>query len=248
VWKALLASGEPSVLGYLVYHYRQKQGTPSYRQDISSLCSYKRTALNAYKVWNPTQGRYAVGYHSVKDLFDLAASDCGEYVVRPPSTTPPPPPPPPPPSGTQTRQVPIASIPTSGSCTTSCVTALNSDDGRYMRWLACTNGTLTSTEYANPTTFVFSVPEAARVTAASLAIDARGAGTNAAHEITCLNAAGQVLATPVASFKFSTTAKVNTFNVPVACFAETNVRIRLRRTGSNCIEADFARLSITYQP
>ena len=45
----------------------------------------------------------------------------------------------------------------------------------------------------------------------------------------------------------STTARVYSWNVPLACFAAPDVRIRLRRTGSNCIEADFARLTIQYR-
>jgi LmbE family N-acetylglucosaminyl deacetylase len=40
-----------------------------------SLKNKQILALNEYKVFNPTQGRYALGYHSVPNLIDKAASN-----------------------------------------------------------------------------------------------------------------------------------------------------------------------------
>lgn len=83
VWRALLASGHTDVRGYQVYRY--SSGTAGRARDvrIEAWCDTKRAALDAYKVWAPNEGRYAIGYHSVSDLFESAQSVCTEYIVRP---------------------------------------------------------------------------------------------------------------------------------------------------------------------
>src|SRR5262245_20336553 len=40
----------------------------------------KQAALNEYKLFSPESGRFAVGYHSVGQLMDAAATDSNEYL------------------------------------------------------------------------------------------------------------------------------------------------------------------------
>jgi LmbE family N-acetylglucosaminyl deacetylase len=83
VWSALIGSGFSDVRGYLVYHYRTGAGSPTSTEDISAFCDAKRSALSAYQVWAPEAGYYAIGRHSVSELFDAASADCHEFVVYP---------------------------------------------------------------------------------------------------------------------------------------------------------------------
>jgi hypothetical protein len=82
VWTALNKSGVRDVTGHLIYQYRTHIGTYDQRVGFSGFCWARRNALAAYKVWNPSQGRYGVGYHSVRSLFDSSAVDCSEYILR----------------------------------------------------------------------------------------------------------------------------------------------------------------------
>jgi LmbE family N-acetylglucosaminyl deacetylase len=82
VWTALNQSGVRDVTGHLIYQYRTHLGTYDERVDFTGVCGARRNALAAYKVWNPSQGRYAIGYHSVRTLFDSSAADCAEYLLH----------------------------------------------------------------------------------------------------------------------------------------------------------------------
>jgi hypothetical protein len=86
VWTALNQSKVADITGHLIYQYRTHLGTYDERVDFTALCGARRDALAAYKVWNPSEGRYAVGYHSVRTLFDSSAADCSEYFVHKPHT------------------------------------------------------------------------------------------------------------------------------------------------------------------
>jgi LmbE family N-acetylglucosaminyl deacetylase len=84
VWTALNQSGVRDITGHLIYQYRTHLGTYDERVDFTGLCQARQNALAAYKVWNPSQGRYAIGYHSVRTLFDSSAADCAEYLLHRP--------------------------------------------------------------------------------------------------------------------------------------------------------------------
>ena len=84
VWNALIASGFADVRGYFVYHHTSNAGTPDVTKVLTAAeCAAKRSALNEYKLWSPSAGRYAVGYHSVSALIDSTYSSCREYVEHP---------------------------------------------------------------------------------------------------------------------------------------------------------------------
>lgn len=82
-WDALVGSGAPDVRGYLVYHYFYGNGVDYSTRDITPWCGFKQAALGSYQVWDPSAGRYAVGYHSVATIIDIASAGCEEYVVMP---------------------------------------------------------------------------------------------------------------------------------------------------------------------
>lgn len=83
VWRALVASGVHDVRGYCVYGLTTGKCSPAHVNGISPWCDDKRKALDAYRDWTPEHGRFAIGYHSVPELFDEAASQCEELVVEP---------------------------------------------------------------------------------------------------------------------------------------------------------------------
>lgn len=84
VWNALIASGIADVRGYLVYHHTSGSGTPDGTVTLTAAqCSAKRAALNEYKLWSPGTGRYAVGYHSVRQLIDSTYASCREHIEYP---------------------------------------------------------------------------------------------------------------------------------------------------------------------
>ena len=85
VWDALTASGAKDVQGYCIYNYVAHKSTPDETHDISPWCADKRAALEAYKLWDPDAGRFAVGEHSVPDVLANAASECNEFIVYPPN-------------------------------------------------------------------------------------------------------------------------------------------------------------------
>jgi hypothetical protein len=58
---------------YRVYVYWKDRADREWQ-----LC--KQTALNEYKLFSPEAGRFAVGYHSVRQLIDAAAADSKEYL------------------------------------------------------------------------------------------------------------------------------------------------------------------------
>jgi len=78
VWKALLASGHADVTGYSYdsEHYSSVTSFPS-------RCEKKSSSLEAYEIWDPKSGRYAIGRHSVGEFFADARKDCREYIVKP---------------------------------------------------------------------------------------------------------------------------------------------------------------------
>jgi hypothetical protein len=137
--------------------------------------------------------------------------------------------------------VAIAQIPTAGTCTVDCVSRLNRDDGDYVQWLACTNGGNTSTEYANPTDLVFSLPAGAPITGGVFVMDAYGSGDDARVGVTCFDSRGASweIAPPAL---FSTTAAVKRYAVPSICLGAATATIRLTRSGGNCLAVDYARL------
>lgn len=90
VWDAIFAATSiPDRLGYLVYHYHTNAGHPTYTATYgAALCAAKRNALDAYKVWLPSAGRYAIGFHSTPYLMDTnnvpdPPTSCEEFVVVP---------------------------------------------------------------------------------------------------------------------------------------------------------------------
>lgn len=68
---------------YRVYVYGKDRGVreSQYQQDLKpEWQASKRAALDEYKLFCPEAGRFAVGYHSVPQLFDAAATDSKEYL------------------------------------------------------------------------------------------------------------------------------------------------------------------------
>jgi hypothetical protein len=68
---------------YRVYIYWKDPADrrSQYQRDLKSEWQVaKRAALDEYKLFCPEAGRYAVGYHSVPQLLDAAASDSKEYL------------------------------------------------------------------------------------------------------------------------------------------------------------------------
>ena len=83
VWSALTSCGYWDIRGYFVYRFAGGLGAPDRTDDISAWCADKGDAVDAYALWAPDLGRYAMGYHSVPALFDDARSSCVEYVEDP---------------------------------------------------------------------------------------------------------------------------------------------------------------------
>lgn len=84
IWNALVASGYPDIRAYLIYHYTLGYGTGFSTVPLSpALCAAKSDAIDAYRVWDPANGRYAIGNHSVASLLNAAESACEEYIVFP---------------------------------------------------------------------------------------------------------------------------------------------------------------------
>lgn len=83
MWDALISSGFKDIRGYLIYHYTSNAGTGFVTASVTSYLPGKKKALDAYKKWDPASGRYGIGYHSVPDLIDKAATTSYEYVVKP---------------------------------------------------------------------------------------------------------------------------------------------------------------------
>lgn len=93
VWDALVQTGISTVRGYLIYNYTTHVNHYSYVETHTTLCADKRYALDAYKVWQPNIGRYAVGFHSTPYLMNQnnvpdPPTSCVEYVVVPPLVPP----------------------------------------------------------------------------------------------------------------------------------------------------------------
>lgn len=90
VWDALVAAAHPNTLGYLIYNYRTLLNRHDYTVNYTALCAAKQNALDAYRVWQPSDGRYAVGFHSTPYLMDHhnltltpPPASCPEFVVIP---------------------------------------------------------------------------------------------------------------------------------------------------------------------
>ncbi len=143
------------------------------------------------------------------------------------------------------RREPIASIPSRGTCTSACVSALNNDDGDYLQWIACTNGNNTMTEYDTPTDLHFTVPDYASVTSATFDLDLYASGNDARMLISCLGAGNAVQSIYDARVTpFPQAHGLYSFNVPLACFASPTVTIRIERYGSDCLAADTIALNV----
>lgn len=151
--------------------------------------------------------------------------------------------------------VPINAIPTAGSCTANnCIPGMTHSNNNYLQWIACANGTNTPTEYTSPTDFYFQVPEYAQILGATLTLDTYGSGSNAVETVTCVNSAGTTLATIQASKTYAVAnsraladpafSQVYQWPVPSACFTSSTLRVRVTRTGSNCLGVDYLGLSI----
>lgn len=75
-------NGELDVRFYRVYIYRQPLERRLLERVVREAIpdpEAKRSALAAYNVFDPEQGRYAIGSRSVPGLIKAAASDCYEY-------------------------------------------------------------------------------------------------------------------------------------------------------------------------
>jgi LmbE family N-acetylglucosaminyl deacetylase len=83
VWRALVDSRYPDILGYCIYEAVSGKCRYDAAIDVSRFCQDKRYALAAYETWNPTLGRYAIAFHSTHDLLQNVGATCVEYVVRP---------------------------------------------------------------------------------------------------------------------------------------------------------------------
>lgn len=90
VWNALDAAAHGTsadrihdVRGYCVYGYTSSLVMPDAIVDVHPWCSQKAAALSAFRKWDPTQGRYAIGEHSTPGLFSAASTDCFEMEVYP---------------------------------------------------------------------------------------------------------------------------------------------------------------------
>jgi LmbE family N-acetylglucosaminyl deacetylase len=102
VFDALGEAGVADKKAYLVYefgHYDESvagcpisgtspveygpcpSGQPTTLEDITAACDEKRDALDAYAVYEPAAGRYAIGAKSVPELISGASNDCNEYAV-----------------------------------------------------------------------------------------------------------------------------------------------------------------------
>ncbi|MGW0518356.1 PIG-L deacetylase family protein [Crossiella sp. NPDC003009] len=71
---------------YWVYGYTfpQHERTADHVQRLTpDQLARKRQALAEYSRWDPSRGRYALGYHSVRLMIDPAAADPNEYVDVP---------------------------------------------------------------------------------------------------------------------------------------------------------------------
>ena len=66
---------------YAVYEYRDSNhNNIQWFVDIGAYLATKRMALDKYKVWDPQNGRFMIGYHSVKDLFDAVYASPLEFM------------------------------------------------------------------------------------------------------------------------------------------------------------------------
>lgn len=66
------------------YTYPQEQRTADFVLKLTDRqLARKRQALDEYRRWDPSRGRYALGYHSVKLMIDPAAADPHEYIDLP---------------------------------------------------------------------------------------------------------------------------------------------------------------------
>jgi hypothetical protein len=140
--------------------------------------------------------------------------------------------------------VPIDSIPTAGSCTAACVTALNQSDGSYTPLIACSNGNNSATEYDNPTDFRFSVPDHTDISGAAVQFDIVGTGTDARAQILCVDEVGNTLATIQPETLYANMPGSYRYPVPLTCFGSSTVTVRVQRTGAYCFGADYVGLDL----
>ncbi|MBL7100907.1 MAG: hypothetical protein ISS23_03055 [Nanoarchaeota archaeon] len=134
-------------------------------------------------------------------------------------------------------------ISNSGSCygRKNCLDNLNSDNGNYIQWVACAS----KYSYDTPTTFTFDVDDNDKVTSAKLNIDLTRSGEDAYATVRCLNLLDweESLATIKTRFK-PEKGKEYSWDVPVACFKNSEVNIQISRTGSNCWGVDYVNLEV----
>ncbi len=82
-WEAVSESSAKDAAGFYIYRYQTGKGSPDQTVDVSGERAKKLDALEAYRVWDPGHGRYAVGEHSVGELISKATKDVHEYIERP---------------------------------------------------------------------------------------------------------------------------------------------------------------------
>jgi len=127
-----------------------------------------------------------------------------------------------------------------GLCDGDCVQQLNEDDGDYLEWVACSS----AYSYGNPSDFLFDVFDRESVERAVLTLDATTSGDDARARISCVDGSGVELAEINPEQRFERPAQAYGWPVPAECFAEPEVRIRITRSGSNCLGVDVIGLEI----
>ena len=125
---------------------------------------------------------------------------------------------------------------TSGTCGPDCVHPMTLDDEVYSPWVACSP----SYGYANPTDFVFDTFDHASMREAWLSLDANTSGPDARARISCVDASGNELAQIYPDSLFY--PQLALYNIPTACFESPQTRIRINRSGANCLGIDHIRL------
>ena len=83
VWEALVASKHPDVSGFCIYQAVTGLCSFQSKVNVSKWCAQKRDALEAYKLWDPPAGRYAIALHSTYGLLIDVTDDCTEWTVNP---------------------------------------------------------------------------------------------------------------------------------------------------------------------
>jgi LmbE family N-acetylglucosaminyl deacetylase len=81
VYNGLNATGFGDLRFYGVYVFSTQLWSNFTKKTTTAFCDAKRSALDAYKTWDPASGRYAVAYHSTPVIWDSAYANCAEYLA-----------------------------------------------------------------------------------------------------------------------------------------------------------------------